>query len=243
MDRHFEFRGKFNGEDFNVPLVHVRADIGIVLGPGLDMGDAKVPADLFYLTLHPARGGSHREEEGLVGGGKVPLGQKNVRVVAHRTVALVHDQERNVFYAVAPGNEIVFHDLRGCKNDGCPLPVCSPLKGWCIAGKHDKRGGGGTVFARYQKIPFEKPQVLLDQRFCGCKHQHPAPFIIEPGCCGKQGDRGLAEPGWQDHHRVCIQCPHGDRELVLPRLNAVRPDQGVGDAAHGVCVMGTATRT
>ena len=62
--------------------MHIRADIRVVLGPGLDVLDPEVRTDLLHLLLHPARGRGHREEERFFRGGEVALGEEDVGIIA-----------------------------------------------------------------------------------------------------------------------------------------------------------------
>jgi hypothetical protein len=215
-----------DADHLELALVDVRPHVRVVLGPGLDPGHPEVPADLADLILVPSRGGGHREEAGLRRARVVPAGDKDVRVVPDRPVALVHDEERDVPKCVPPGDEVVLHHL-GCRNaDRRVLPRGGTFVRGGLAGEH--RGASRDPGEK----PIEETVVLFDERFGRREEKDLPPLVIQAGCRDEDRDRGLPEAGREDDHGVLLERPHRDRELVLPGLEGVGCDEGMGDEFH-----------
>ncbi len=169
----------------------VGADILIGLHTCLDSLDVEVIADLLHLRLVAPGGGGHREQQGIPCCGAVVLGNEDVRVVSHRPVALVHDQQDNVGEAVPPGQAVVLDHLRGGKTDPARFPGGGPLVGGGVPGEHDKVGLlRFRAFLEEQEL-FKKAEVLLNQGFCRRKHEHLPLVRVEAGCCDKERDGSL----------------------------------------------------
>ncbi len=227
-----QFFGKVDVDVLDVPLVDVGPDILVGLHPGLDRRDMEVCTDLLHLQPVPPGGCGHREQQGLACRRAVVPGKEDVGVVSHRPVALVHDQQDDVGEAVPAGQAVVLDHLRRGKTDPARLPGFRPPVGGRIPGEHGKVGLFRLGSLPEEEKPFEKTEVLLDQGFCGCKHEHLSRVGVETGCRDEERDGRLPEARREDDHRVRVKRPEGDGELVSPLFDALRPDQRVGDRGH-----------
>ncbi len=212
----------------------VGEDILVGLHPCLDRLDVKVVADILHLRLVPSGGSGHSEEQGVVCSGAVVLGKEDIRVVPHRPVALVHDQQDDVGEAVPPCQAVVLDHLWGGETDPARLPGSGPFIRRSVSGEHGKIG---LLWLRAvpgeQELP-EETEMLLDKGFCRRKHQHSPRVRVEAGRRDKERDSRLPEAGREDDHRVRIKRPERNGELVPPLFDALRPDQRVGDVGHAL---------
>ncbi len=55
LDCRLQVRREINGDEFQFPLEHVRPDVRVVLGPGLDVFNPEVRTDILNFFLYPAR--------------------------------------------------------------------------------------------------------------------------------------------------------------------------------------------
>ncbi|KAF5031176.1 hypothetical protein DSECCO2_630420 [anaerobic digester metagenome] len=212
----------------------VGPDVLVGFHPRLDRLDAQVVADLLHLRLVTAGRGGHREQQGVFCRGAVVPGKEDIGVVPHRPVALVNDQQHDVGEAVPPCQAVVLDHLRGGETDPARFPGPGALLRGGVPGEHGKIG-----LIRLGAVPdeqelFEETEVLLNQGFRGRKHEHPPRVGVEAGRRDNERDGRLPESRREDDHRVRIERPERDGELIPPFLDAFRPDQRVGDVVHAL---------